>query len=230
MLPYIKIYPDFIEIVRELDNGARGQLFLAVMRYANDEEVTDLTGAVKIAFLTIKGQIDRDRNAYDDACERRSNAGRIAAQARWDANHANRTNRNAIDAIHAIECDSCQDKDKEKDKEEDKDKEKKSADALPDSFSPKMKETVENWFAYKREKREPYKPAGRKALITQIENNLRSYSEQDVINLIGECMANGYKGIIWDRLQRRPQKMQTAATYDLDDWEATMKNYRPVKA
>lgn len=227
MLPYIRIYSDFIDIVRELDNGARGHLFLAVMQYANDEEVTNLTGAVKIAFLTIKNQIDRDRSAYEDSCERRSNAARIAAQARWNANDANRIKRNAIDAII---CDSCQEKEEKNNKDKEKEKKDKNKQVyFPDSFSDEMKSAVEKWLAYKRERRDAYKPQGLQALYSQIENKLKVYAESDVIALIDECMANGWKGIIWDRLDRKPQKMQSSATYDLGEWESMMNNYVPTR-
>ena len=83
-LPYIKIYRDFIDIVRELDNGARGRLLMAVMLYANDEEPDNLTGAERIAFLTIKSQIDRDRDAYDSISEKRKLAGKVGAERRWE--------------------------------------------------------------------------------------------------------------------------------------------------
>lgn len=83
-LPYIKIYRDFIDIVRELDNGARGRLLMAIMLYANDEEPDNLTGAERIAFLTIKSQIDRDRDAYDSISEKRKLAGKVGAERRWE--------------------------------------------------------------------------------------------------------------------------------------------------
>lgn len=118
MLPYVKVYRDFIDIVRELDNGARGRLFMAIMQYANNEEPDNLTGAEKIAFLTIKSQIDRDRDAYDDISDKRKRAGKNGAERRWGQNEI-------ANAILPLANDSkngkCyQDKDKEEEKEKDK--------------------------------------------------------------------------------------------------------------
>lgn len=76
MIPYIKVYSDFISVLRELDNGARGRLFLAIMQYANGEEPGDLTGAEKIAFVVMKGQIDRDAAAYEDYANKQRENGK----------------------------------------------------------------------------------------------------------------------------------------------------------
>lgn len=122
-LSYIKVYRDFIDIVRELDNGARGRLFMAILEYANDEETDDLTGAEKIAFLTMKGQIDRDRATYSDISDKRRDAGKRGAEKRWNMENP------VASAILPIAKDSknskChQDKDKGKDKDQDQDKDK----------------------------------------------------------------------------------------------------------
>lgn len=115
MLTYIKIYSDFIEVVRELDNGARGRLFMAILQYANDEEPTDLTGAERIAFITIKSQINRERDAYADVSEKRRIAGQNGAKKRWDSENS------MANAILPMANDSknsnCQQEKKRKDKE-----------------------------------------------------------------------------------------------------------------
>ena len=64
---------------------------------------------------------------------------------------------------------------------------------------------VQDWLQYKRERREPYKPMGLKALLTSIQNQAERHGDQAVIELIDQCMAANYRGIIWDRLsQGRP--------------------------
>jgi hypothetical protein len=60
-------------------------------------------------------------------------------------------------------------------------------------------------------------------LLTQIENNISTYGEQKVIDLISECMAAGYKGIIWDKLKRqqggqsKPARRDNFQQRDYDD-------------
>ena len=63
-----------------------------------------------------------------------------------------------------------------------------------------------DWFAYKTERKEAYKEQGMKSLLRQIENNQLTYGEKAVCDLIDDSMANGWKGIIFDRLkQKTPQ-------------------------
>ena len=74
-------------------------------------------------------------------------------------------------------------------------------------FSELAKSKIEEWLTYKKERKESYQPTGLKSLLTQIKNNISTYGEQKVIDLISECMAAGYKGIIWDKL-KKPQYKQ----------------------
>ena len=81
---------------------------------------------------------------------------------------------------------------------------------IPDYLiGPSVVAKLEEWITYKTERKEPYKEQGLKTLLRQIENNCNQYGEQAVCNLIDDSMANGWKGIIFDRLkQARPQPRQ----------------------
>lgn len=73
---------------------------------------------------------------------------------------------------------------------------------------------IEDWLMYKKERKEHYTETGLKSLLTQIENNTKKYGEEKIVNLIDECMANNYKGIIFDRLKNeKPIK-----TEQVPDW------------
>ena len=60
------------------------------------------------------------------------------------------------------------------------------------------------WIAYKTERKESYKEVGMKSLLRQIENNQIIYGAKAVCDLIDDSMANGWKGIIFDRLKQKP--------------------------
>lgn len=79
---------------------------------------------------------------------------------------------------------------------------------IPDSLSSKMEE----WIAYKTERKESYKEVGMKSLLRQIENNQLMYGEQAVCDLIDDSMANGWKGIIFDRLKKAPVRSYAQRT------------------
>lgn len=100
--------------------------------------------------------------------------------------------------------------DKEKDKDIEGDKKKENTITLfnrllPEYIiSPFLADKLTEWFKYKTERREPYKEQGMKSLLRQIENNCSQYGENAVADLIEDSMANGWKGIIFDRLKRGP--------------------------
>lgn len=62
---------------------------------------------------------------------------------------------------------------------------------------------IGEWVTYKSERRENYKEQGLRSLLSQISRKIDTYGERAVCDLIDECMANGWKGIIFDRLQQR---------------------------
>lgn len=70
---------------------------------------------------------------------------------------------------------------------------------IPETLVSKMVE----WITYKTERKEPYKEQGMKSLLRQVENNSITYGEQAVCELIDDSMANGWKGIIFDRLKQK---------------------------
>ena len=72
----------------------------------------------------------------------------------------------------------------------------------PDDFSPALSAAFSSWLQYKREKRQDYKPTGLQSLVDKVQKAAETYGEQAVVDLIGECMANNWQGIIFDRLER----------------------------
>ena len=70
-----------------------------------------------------------------------------------------------------------------------------------------LDKAIKEWLEYKNERKDkPYTEIGLKKLLTQIKNNVNEYGEQQVVNLIDECMGNNYKGIIFDKLKKQSKK------------------------
>ena len=73
---------------------------------------------------------------------------------------------------------------------------------LPEyTISDVMADKLREWFKYKTERKVGYKEQGMKSLLKQVANKVSVYGDTAVCNLIDECMSNGWKGIIWDKLQ-----------------------------
>lgn len=93
----------------------------------------------------------------------------------------------------------------------------------------KLKEYINKWYEYKVERKEDYKERGLNALLTQIENNVLEYGIDEVCDLINECMASNYKGIIFDKLKKKnqPQYLSFEERKKLEEekmWENFLKD------
>ena len=92
-------------------------------------------------------------------------------------------------------------------------------------FGPDLQAAFDSWLRYKKERREPYKPEGLKKLISRIRNNAEKYGESAVVELIEDCMASNWQGIIFDRLSKTKgaapkssrDTIKTDADYDSGD-------------
>lgn len=87
------------------------------------------------------------------------------------------------------------------DRPEEGSKEECSSPPLPDAGEV-LQNAFSEWLSYKQERKEGYKPTGLKALQTEVMNNARKHGEESVSLLIRHCMANGWKGIIFELLTK----------------------------
>lgn len=69
------IYLDYKEQFELLTDEELGQLLRAIMLYEETGKITELSGMLKMAFSFIRTQLDKDRQKYEDKCEKnRENA------------------------------------------------------------------------------------------------------------------------------------------------------------
>ena len=87
----------------------------------------------------------------------------------------------------------------------------------------------DEWLPYKQERREPYKETGMKTLITQAVNASARCGPSAVVELIRSSIASGYKGIVWDRLEKQSKPSPTSRfnnaderSYDMSDLETQL--------
>lgn len=67
----------------------------------------------------------------------------------------------------------------------------------------KLKNKILEWNQYKIEKKKKYTETGITNLLKQIDKYTEKYGVEIMIDLIDECMANNYQGIIFDKLKDR---------------------------
>lgn len=198
---YICLYHSYLDAIQALGDAERGRLLTAMLEYSITGAAPQLGGNERYIFPLIKAQIDRDRDRYNSKCAQNAES----ARKRTVANASERYQTQA----NGSEGSQDKGKGKGKGKGEGKDK-----DDSPDGenapelekcgFSPALRAAVEDWLAYKRERREAYKPTGLKALLTQISSAASAHGDAAVIGVIRQSMGSGYKGITFDRLGQSP--------------------------
>ena len=78
----ILLYFDMRDMLVALDDADRGKLLLALLNYGEFGEVPDFSGVLKIAFASVKPQIEKSIAAYKAKCEQnRENAKKRKATA-----------------------------------------------------------------------------------------------------------------------------------------------------
>lgn len=189
-------YASFFDAVSRIKKKAdRADAYDAICAYALREEDPDfskMSDAAQIAFLLIKPNLDSSR--------RKAKSGKDGGSKKANG----KQNESKTEA-------NCKQEEHESEKEKEKEKEKENECYPPTPFSqiiasysfsePLMAKTTA-WLKYKSERRESYKEQGLKSLLTQIQKNTAKYGEQAVIDLMEQCMAANWAGIIWDRLMK----------------------------
>lgn len=191
-IEYFCAYHSYLDSMEELNDTERGRLFTACLIYSKTGEAPQLRGNERFVFPTLKAQIDRDKATYDSRCKKNSD------------NIRKRWNTDVYDGEQPCTNDT-----KTKEKEKEKTKENNNIPPTPFSqiiasysFSESLMAKTTAWLKYKSERRESYKEQGLKSLLTQIQKNAAKYGEQAVIDLMEQCMAANWAGIIWDRLMK----------------------------
>ena len=89
-------------------------------------------------------------------------------------------------------------------------------------LSERLDQSLQNWIAYKTEKRQGYKPTGLKSLVSRVANVARTYGESAVIEAMERAMASGWQG--WDHdIDKLPPKASSKVLTpaELDEYSRT---------
>lgn len=125
---------------------------------------------------------------------------------------AGKPNCKSNSKANVSEADKEEDKERDIDREEDKKSVRETTHTifkrlLPDYIlSEGLQAKMAEWITYKMERKEPYKEQGMKSLLRQVENNAMKYGDRAVCDLIELCMASGWKGIIFDKLEKQSSR------------------------
>ena len=122
-------YHSYLEAIEPLSMEERGRLFTACLAYSRTGELLEMPGSERYVFPSLKGQIDRDREAYGDFCQRQSERGRLGGRPRKEDTSADEKTLGFFQNPTVFE------KAKEKEKEKAKEKETREKDASSNASS-----------------------------------------------------------------------------------------------
>ena len=191
------------EAIKELPEEKRLDAFEAIIDYALYGAEPETGGIVHAIFLMAKPTIDRNEKAYQDG----KRGGRPPGSKK---NHGFEKQETMVSGKQKPSFSNSDSTGKENVTEREKEEPDDPLDHA--SLSDPVREALREWIDYKRERRETYKEKGLRALITQAEKAEALHGPDAVVNLIGDCMSSGYRGIIWDRLRERVSSGNSAAS------------------
>ena len=209
---YVPIYFEWREPIALLSDAECGRLLRSLLEYGETGATKELGGNEKFLFALMKQKIDRDAQSYEDKCQR-------LAENRQSANKSDSRKTNQL-YFKTNQTDNKQIKqtpnksDVTITKTITKTKTISNNPLTPfegelSGYSKELFEAINDWIAYKAEKRQSYKPTGLKSLVTQIKNAANQYGEQAVIKVIKDSMAANYQGIVFDRLKQHKNQSVT---------------------
>ncbi len=88
-------------------------------------------------------------------------------------------------------------------------------------FSDRLQKAFEEWIQYKLESKFKYTSTGMKALVKKLESYAEKYGSDAVVSILQDAMASGYKGPVWDKLEKQAEiirKQREEKKYQMPDW------------
>ena len=191
-------YHSYLKSIEPLNDSERGRLFTALLEYSSTGIAPELRGNERFVFPTMKEQIDRDKASYEAKCAKNRENGAKGGQAT-----ANRSLPNAPRSGANAPQRQGQGQRQGQTLSGNSARGAQEHPSVSDfGFSPDLESAVNDWLAYKQERREAYKPTGLKSLLTQIKKAAAEYGDAAVIEIIRQSMSANYMGIVFDRLKK----------------------------
>lgn len=197
-----------------LSDEKAAKLIRAIFAYQNGEDVNVTDPELVVIFSLITSVMERNNQKYDDRCEQN----RQNVQKRYERIPSNTNDTKPTDNDNDNDIDN--DVSNKPPKGGKKHPQTPSFEDLAEdkTISEPVKDAVREWLEYKKERREPYKTAGLKALLSQIETKEQENGASAVISVIRESMSNGWRGIIWDRMPKKEKSLAEEWGLVEDGW------------
>lgn len=175
------MYYDLLEQLQDFSDESFGKIARAMIEYDKNGTLPNFEGELKIAFKFIKLSIDRNKEEYEQKCEKN----RDNALKRWNANGCERIQTDAINA------DTDKDNDIDKDIDKDNDNNKNKEETINDLIlgSPiELRDNLKEFLKMRKTIKKPMTTRAFKLLLTRLtklSNNSQTQNailEQSILN------------------------------------------------
>lgn len=206
---------DWTILLSKLPVETAGELIHAMCVYQLTGEFETDDPIVEAQMAVITPIMDSNNEKHDEICRKRSEIGKQGIAKRWQkdskqiANDSNCYSDDSKQVANTLQTIAESESESESESVSVSESEyiKTPHTPLEDAYlSDPVKDKLREWLQYKRERREVYKPRGLSALITMVQNREQEMGSSAVIEAIDLSMANGWKGIIWERARSSPQR------------------------
>lgn len=193
---YESFFNALSRIKKEADRAKAYDAICAYALYGTEPDMDALPDSAAIAFELVKPNLDSSR--------RKANSGKKGGEKKHIASEENEEAKCKQTGSKLKEKQKQTASKKENKKEKEKEKENECYNPLTPSqeekFSSLLLDAVREWLRYKHERKEDYKPTGLEAMTSEIRNKAAEHGDGAVIDCIRHCMAQNWKGIIWDKI------------------------------
>lgn len=181
-------YEDYYNLIDTIPEKDKKELLCIIVDYVfKDIEPTNLNGHNKAIFNTLKAQLNKSKNQSKRRTGNKPNE--YPEENQKETKKEPRENKTSVLSFKFIIS---------------------NFKFIEDNDL--LKNKILEWSKYKSEKKKGYTETGFKTLLKQIEKNCREYGINAVVNLIDECMASNYQGIIFDKLKEQKSKKNIIET------------------
>jgi hypothetical protein len=192
---------EWYNILRDYPAEVRLEVYDAMMEYVATGILADLKPMAKMAFAFIKKEIDANIEKYNETCRKRSEAGKIGNEKRWE-------NKNIAKVANAISVSqksqsiaNIADNDNDNDYKEkiSKDISKKGSKKIDASkiknISAEFIPLMQTWFDYKQSRREMYKTMQSASVCYKSLYDLSNGNPTMAERIINQSIANNWAGL-----------------------------------
>ena len=170
-------YKDYYYLIDTMPIEDKKELAVAILDYVFKDLEPNLNGHNQAIFNTLSRQLDCSKNKSKSA--RKANQIEIKQKSNQNQTEIKKGNKTSVLSFKFYVS---------------------NLEFLKDRGL--LRGKIEDWLDYKWERKEPYKETGFKSLMTRIEKYTEKFGEEKMIELIDECMASNYKGIIFEKLDK----------------------------